>query len=248
MADTFITLSSAAAPAGAALALPPAERLIIALDVADTAQARALVAPLGDTVRFYKIGYQLALAGGLDLARELIAQGKSVFLDMKLLDIDHTIARAVENAARLGVTMLSLHAYPKAMRAAAAAAQGSPLCLLGVTALTSMDAEDLREAGYSGTPEELALQRARQAVAAGMGGLVASAREARALRKIIGPGMALVTPGIRLPGAAAGDQKRIMSPGEALRAGASHLVVGRPVVQAADPKAAALAVLADMAS
>ncbi|KAA6205686.1 MAG: orotidine-5'-phosphate decarboxylase [Candidatus Tokpelaia sp.] len=247
MTGSPITASSLPA-AAAAGSLPLAERLIISLDVPTVAQAQALVTNLGDTAIFYKIGYQLILAGGLDFARELVAQGKKVFLDMKILDIDHTIAKAVENAVRLGVSMLSLHAYPQAMRAAAAAAQGSPLCLLGVTVLTSMDARDLQEAGYSDTPENLVLRRARQAVSAGIGGLVASAQEAAALRKIIGKDMALVTPGIRLPGTKTGDQKRIMSPGQAIAAGASHLVVGRPIVQAANPQAAMQALLSSMAA
>lgn len=233
--------------------LPLKERLIIGLDVPSIAEAEFLVTKLGDTAEFYKIGYQLILAGGaaaangLDFAKDLIAAGKKVFLDMKLLDIDNTIAKAVENAVKLGVSMLSLHAYPKAMRAAVQAAAGSPLCLLGVTVLTSMDTADLSEAGYCESAENLVLRRARQAAAAGMGGLVASAAEAAALRRIIGADMALVTPGIRLPGQDKGDQKRVAAPRQAMRAGASHLVVGRPIAIAADPKAAAEAIFADMA-
>jgi len=224
------------------------ERLIIGLDVPSLAEARAIVAELSEDGVFYKIGYQLVLAGGLDFIHELKQQGKKVFLDLKLLDIDHTIAKATENAVKLGVDMLTLHAYPKAMRAAVKAAQGSPLCLLGVTVLTSMDADDLREAGYDKTPEELVLRRAAQAREAGMGGLVASAAEAAAIRRIIGPDMALVTPGIRPAGGEKGDQKRVMTPRAAIEAGASHLVVGRPIIQAADRKAAAKTILADMAA
>jgi len=227
--------------------IPLKERLIVGLDMPAAAEARALVNTLGDTACFYKIGFQLVLAGGLDFAKELIAEGKKVFLDMKLLDIDNTIAKATENATKLGVSMLTLHAYPKAMRAAVAAAKGSPLCLLGVTVLTSMDERDLIEAGYHHTPESLVLLRAEQAKQAGMGGLVASAAEAAALRKIIGSDMALVTPGIRLANSAAGDQKRVMTPQKAIAAGASHLVIGRPIIQAENPKAAAEAILADMA-
>lgn len=224
------------------------DRLIVGLDVATTAEASGIVADLGDSCRFYKIGYQLVLAGGLDLARELIGSGCKVFLDMKILDIDHTVARAVENAARLGVSMLTLHAYPKAMRAAAEAARGTDLCLLGVTVLTSMDDADLIEAGYAAGAAELVKRRAAQARAAGIGGIVCSANEAAAVRAIVGDAMAVVTPGIRPAGAATGDQKRVMTPAEAIRAGASHLVVARPIIGAADRRAAASAILKEMQS
>jgi len=222
-------------------------RLIVALDVPSVAEAEALVKRIGDEAVFFKIGYQLAFAGGLPLARELKQSGRKVFLDMKLLDIDNTIAKGVENVVRMGVDMLTIHAYPKAMRAAVEAARGSDLCLLGVTVLTSMDAADVAEAGYALSPEELVLRRAAQARDAGMGGIVCSAAEARAVRKIVGPDMAIVTPGIRPAGADHGDQKRVMSPSEALAAGASHLVVGRPVSAAADPAAAARAITTEMA-
>lgn len=167
---------------------------------------------------------------------------------MKLLDIDNTIAKGVENVAKMGVSMLTLHAYPKAMRAAVEAARGSNLCLLGVTVLTSMDNADLREAGYSGDAETLVLKRAGQAREAGMGGIVASAVEAAAIRQAVGPDMAIVTPGIRPAGSEKGDQKRVMTPADALKAGASHLVVARPIVGAADRKAAVLAILEEMRS
>ncbi|MBC2884016.1 orotidine-5'-phosphate decarboxylase [Ochrobactrum sp. CM-21-5] len=224
------------------------ERLIVGLDVPTIAEAEKLVEELGDAVSFYKIGYQLVFAGGLDFAKSLIAAKKKVFLDMKLLDIDNTIAKGVENVAKMGVSMLTLHAYPKAMRAAVEAAGGSDLCLLGVTVLTSMDDADLKEAGYSDTAETLVLRRARQARDAGMGGIVASAAEAAAIRQAIGPEMAIVTPGIRPAGAERGDQKRIMTPADALRAGASHLVVARPIVASPDRKASALAILEEMRS
>lgn len=222
------------------------DRLIVGLDLATLDEAENAVAALGDTVRFYKIGYQLAFSGGLGFAQELAQDGKKVFLDMKLLDIDNTVARGVENIARMGVAMLTLHAYPKAMRAAVAAAEGSGLCLLGVTVLTSMDGQDLIEAGYREEPEALVLRRASQARDAGMGGVVCSAAEAAAVRATLGPKLAVVTPGIRPAGAAAGDQKRVMTPGEAVRAGASHLVVARPVIAAPDRKAAAQAILEEM--
>jgi orotidine-5'-phosphate decarboxylase len=221
-------------------------RLIVALDVPAVSDASKIVSELGDSVSFYKIGYQLAFAGGLAFADELVCAGKSVFLDMKLLDIDNTIEKAVENVAKTGISMLTLHAYPKAMRAAVSAAKGSPLCLLGVTVLTSMDEQDMLEAGYEYDPHTLVLRRAEQARAAGMGGIVCSAEEASAVRKIIGPDMALVTPGIRPAGAEFGDQKRVMTPALAIKAGSSHLVVGRPITGATDRKAAALSILSDM--
>lgn len=221
-------------------------RMIVALDVDGVGVARRLISSLGDTVSFYKIGHQLAFSGGLELARQLTAEGKHVFLDMKLLDIDNTVEKGVAAIARLGVEMLTIHAYPKAMRAAVKAAEGSNLTLLGVTVLTSMDGADLTEAGYSGIPRDLVLRRALQAREAGMGGIVCSPEEAKAVRSIIGPDMALVTPGIRPAGADKGDQKRVATPRDALNAGASHLVIGRPITAAADPKSAALAILNEM--
>jgi orotidine-5'-phosphate decarboxylase len=222
------------------------DRLIVGLDVPTIAEAETVVRSLGDTALFYKMGYQLVFAGGLDFARELAADGKKIFLDMKLLDIDNTVAKGVENIAKMGMSMLTLHAYPKAMAAAVAAAEGSDLCLLGVTVLTSMDGADLVDAGYQHDPHALVLRRAEQARSAGMGGVVCSAEEAGAVRAILGPDMAIVTPGIRPAGAALGDQKRVMTPRDALMAGSSHLVVARPIVQADDPLAAAEAILAEM--
>ena len=229
------------------------DRLIVGLDVPDVIAAEKIVEELGDTVSFYKIGYQLvfsqtAKGGGLDFASHLLSMGKKVFLDVKLLDIDNTIAKGVENIAKRGVTMMTLHAYPKAMRAAVEAAKGSDLCLLGVTVLTSMDQADMLEAGYTMSPEELVLRRAQQACEAGMGGIVASAAESAAIRNIVGPDMAIVTPGIRPAGSEAGDQKRVMTPADALRAGSSHLVVARPIVGATDRKAAAQSILEEMAA
>ncbi len=222
------------------------DRLIVGLDLPNVAEAEKVVRELDGVAAFYKIGYRLAFAGGLELARDLVADGKHVFLDMKLLDIDNTVAEGVESVVRMGVTMLTLHAYPKAMRAAVAAAKGSDLCLLGVTVLTSMDEQDLVEAGYEYDPQTLVLRRAEQALAAGMGGIVCAAAEAAAVRKIVGPELAVVTPGIRPAGAAHGDQKRVMTPADALRAGASHLVVARPIVAAPDRRAAAQAIVAEM--
>lgn len=222
------------------------DRLIVGLDIPTIGEAEAIVKALGDDVLFYKIGYQLAFAGGLEFARDLAADGKKIFLDMKLLDIDNTVAKGVENIAKMGMSMLTLHAYPKAMRAAVEAAKGSDLCLLGVTVLTSMDEQDVIDAGYEYDPHTLVLRRAEQARAAGMGGIVCSAEESAAVRKVVGPQMAIVTPGIRPAGSDKGDQKRVMTPADALRAGSSHLVVARPIVKAADPQAAARAILAEM--
>ncbi|MGB3539786.1 MAG: orotidine-5'-phosphate decarboxylase [Mesorhizobium sp.] len=222
------------------------ERLIVGLDVPTVADAETVVRELGDTVSFYKIGYQLAFAGGLDFARDLAAEGKKVFLDMKLLDIDNTVAKGVENIVRMGMTMLTLHAYPKTMRAAVEAASGSGLCLLAVTVLTSMDEQDVIDAGYEYDPHTLVLRRAEQALHAGMGGIVCSASEAEAVRRIVGPDMAVVTPGIRPAGAAHGDQKRVVTPAQAIRNGSSHLVVGRPIVGAVDRLGAARAIVEEM--
>ena len=222
------------------------DRLIVGLDLPTIADAERIVSTLGSEVSFYKIGYQLVFAGGLEFARDLAKSGKKVFLDMKLLDIDNTVAKGVENIVKMGMSMLTLHAYPKAMKAAVEAAKGSDLCLLGVTVLTSMDEQDVIDAGYEYDPHTLVLRRAEQARAAGMGGIVCSAEESAAVRKIIGPDMALVTPGIRPVGADKGDQKRVMTPADALAAGASHLVVGRPIVKAADPLAAVRGIVAEM--
>ena len=222
------------------------DHLIVALDVPTIADAAGVVQSLGDSVYFYKIGYQLAFVGGIDFARELKQAGKRIFLDMKLLDIDNTVARGVEQVASLGFDFLTIHAYPKAMRAAVAAAAGSDLRLLAVTVMTSMADDDLTEAFYHDDARSLVLKRARQAADAGMGGIVCAAAEVDDVRAAVGARMAMVTPGIRPSGADAGDQRRVMSPGAALRAGASHLVVGRPVVAAEDRAAAARAIIAEM--
>ena len=223
------------------------DRLIVGLDVPTIAEAEKVVRTLGSTALFYKIGYQLVFAGGLEFARDLAKDGKKVFLDMKLLDIDNTVAKGVENIVKMGMTMLTLHAYPKAMKAAVEAAKGSDLCLLAVTVLTSMDEKDMIDAGYEYDPHTLVLRRAEQALQAKMGGIVCSAGEASAVRRIVGPGMAVVTPGIRPAGSDHGDQKRVVTPADAMRNGSSHLVVARPIVGAVDRKAAAQAILEEMA-
>jgi orotidine-5'-phosphate decarboxylase len=225
----------------------PRDRLIVALDVPGVAAAEAMIARLGDSVTFYKIGYQLAYAGGLSMARQLTGAGKKVFVDLKLHDIGNTVARGVESIATLGATFLTVHAYPQTMKAAVEARAGSNLKILAVTVLTSYDDGDLHAAGYRLGVSDLVETRARQAQAIGVDGLVCSPEEAAALRKIVGHQMSLVTPGIRPAGASVGDQKRIMTPARAIAAGADYLVVGRPVVEAADPKAAADAIQAEIA-
>jgi orotidine-5'-phosphate decarboxylase len=228
--------------------LDPRERLIVALDVSSIAEAEALVARLGETVSFYKIGYQLAFAGGIDFARVLAGAGKRIFLDLKLHDIGNTVARGVEGVARLGASFLSVHAYPQTMHAAVDARKGSALRLLAVTVLTSYGDADLAAAGYDFTVSELVGERAAQARDVGIDGLVCSGGEAAMLRSNIGASMILVTPGIRPAGAAAGDQKRVMTPAAAIAAGADHLVVGRPIIAAVDPKAAADAIIAEISA
>jgi orotidine-5'-phosphate decarboxylase len=228
--------------------IPPKDRLIVALDVPSVAEAEAMVGRLGDSVAFYKVGLQLVFAGGIDFARALARSGKKVFLDVKLLDIDNTVEGAVANIAAMGMSFVTIHAYPKAMRAAVKARGAAPLKLLGVTVLTSLDEADLAAAGYAGTVAALVAARAADAKAAGMDGVVASPAEAAALRKIVGPGVAIVTPGIRPSGADAGDQKRIATPAAAIAAGADYLVVGRPIIAASDPKKVAEAIQAEIAA
>ncbi len=224
------------------------ERMIVALDVASVGQARAIVDAIGGEAGFYKVGHQLAFAGGLDFVRELKQRGKKVFLDLKLLDIDNTVEKGVESVLALGADMLTIHAYPQAMAAAVRAAAGSQLCLLAVTVLTSMDDGDLAEAGYAFGARELVLRRALQAMECGMGGIVCSAQEVGAVRQAVGGHMALVTPGIRPAGSDKGDQKRVMTPAQAIAAGSTHLVVGRPVTGAADPAEAARKIVAEISA
>ena len=226
--------------------IEPRDRLIVALDVSSIGAARAMVARLGDTVSFYKIGYQLAFAGGLSYAHTLTGAGKQVFIDLKLHDIANTVAQGVKSVARLGATFLTVHGYPATMRAAVEAREGN-LRILAVTVLTSFDDADLKAAGYATTVPELVARRAAQARDAGIDGLVCSPEEAAKVRAIVGDRLSLVTPGIRPAGADAGDQKRIATPAAAIAAGADYLVVGRPIIAAADPKAAAEAIVAAIA-
>ena len=230
------------------MAIAPRDRLIVALDLPEIAQAERLVAQLGESVGFYKVGMELAYGGGFVLVERLVASGKQVFLDLKLHDIPNTVERAVAQIARLGATFLTVHAYPQTMRAAVVGRDGSALKLLGVSVLTSCDDADLREAGFAFTVDALVARRAAQAEAEGIDGLVASAAEAPGLRAHLGDRLLLVTPGIRPTGAASGDQKRVATPGGAVRGGADYLVVGRPVSQAPDPRAAAEAIVAEIAA
>jgi len=230
-----------------AMPIKPRDRLIVALDLSSVEAAEAMVARLGDAVSFYKIGYQLAFAGGLAYAQTLTGAGKRVFLDLKLHDIGNTVAQGVKSVARLGATFLTVHAYPQTMRAAVEAREGN-LRILAVTVLTSYDDRDLKAAGYDATVTSLVATRAEQARTLGVDGLVCSPEEAANVRSIVATEMALVTPGIRPAGADAGDQKRIMTPAAAIAAGADYLVVGRPIVAAADPRASAEAIIAEIAA
>lgn len=226
--------------------IEPRDRLIVALDVSSVEAAQAMVARLGEAVSFYKIGYQLAFTGGLAYAQALTNAGKRVFLDLKLHDIGTTVANGVKSLATLGATFLTVHAYPQTMKAAVDA-RANGLRILAVTVLTSYDDNDLAAAGYDRSVRKLAAERAVQAQEIGVDGLVCSAEEAANLRTIVGPHIVLVTPGIRPTGADSGDQKRIMTPTAAIAAGADFLVVGRPIIAAADPKAAANAIVTEIA-
>jgi orotidine-5'-phosphate decarboxylase len=223
------------------------DRLIVALDLPTVRDAEAMVEQLGDTVSFYKIGYQLAFAGGLAFASGL-ARHKRVFLDMKLHDIANSVAKGVESVANVGVEFLTVHAYPQTMKAAVDARQGSKLKILAVTVLTSYDDIDLAESGYSQSVDALVAHRAQQAHDLGVDGLVCSPEEASPLRLAVGQEMVFVTPGVRPAGAAHGDQKRVATPAQAIKAGADYLVVGRPITGADDPKTSAEAIVQEIAA
>ncbi len=206
-----------------------------------------MVETVGDAASFYKIGMELAYGGGLPLVGEFAKAGAQVFLDLKLHDIPTTVEKAVANVARLGATFLTVHAYPQTMAAAKRGAAGSALKILGVTVMTSYDDADLAAAGYAFGVEALVLRRARQAQEAGIDGLILSGRELAPARAGVGRSLLLVTPGVRPAGAEVGDQKRVMTPAQAIRAGADHLVVGRPITAAPDPRAATLAIGVEIA-
>jgi orotidine-5'-phosphate decarboxylase len=225
----------------------PCDRLIVALDVQSVETAQDLVDRLGDSVSFYKIGYQLGFATrGLAFAEALVRAGKRVFLDLKLHDIGSTVGKGVESVARIGASFLTVHAYPQTMHAAVDASAGSDLRILAVTVLTSYDDADLAAAGYDFTVAELVAERAAQARDVGVAGIVCSGAEVKMLRPIVGARLMLVTPGIRPAATPADDQKRVMDPASAIAAGADYLVVGRPVIEAPDPKAVAEAIVAEI--
>jgi len=227
--------------------LSPRDKLIVALDFPDVAQARAMVELLGDIVEFYKIGMELAYGGGFALVPELHHARKKVFLDLKLHDIGNTVEKATAQIARLGVRFLTVHAFPQTLAAAKRGSEGSALQVLGVTVLTSYDDQDLAAAGYRFDVKGLVALRAFQARDAGVAGLILSPDEVATTRALIGDNLLLVTPGVRPAGAAPGDQKRIATPSEALKRGADYLVVGRPVLASVDPRAAALAIQHEIA-
>ena len=228
----------------------PKDRLFVALDVPTVDAARRLVETLGDTVSHYKVGLELVFGGGLEFASALKAAGKAVFLDMKLLDIGNTVEKATANIAGLGVDYLTVHGHDRKTLDAAVRGRGaSKLKLLAVTVLTSLDQADLREQGVASlSPTDLVVHRARLAQATGFDGVIASGQEAAMVRAAVGPDFLIVTPGIRPAGAEKGDQARAVTPLIAMRAGATHLVVGRPITGAADPKAAAAAIINEISA
>jgi orotidine-5'-phosphate decarboxylase len=228
-------------------AIPDNERLIVPLDVSSPDEARELVETLGDEVVFYKIGMQLQFTGGFALASELLATGKKVFLDSKLFDIDATIENAVRSVASMGVHFLTVHGNGKTIRAAIKGRGDSQLKVLSVTVLTSLDAHDIQDLGYNCSVEQLAMFRAEKALEAGADGVITSGQEAAAIRKLAGDRLTIVTPGVRPDGTPVQDQKRIVTPREAILAGADYIVVGRPITGAADPREAARAIIAEIA-
>lgn len=227
-------------------AADPRDRLIVALDLGSVTEAEALVERIGDAATFYKIGYRLAYAGGLPLAERLARTGRKVFIDLKLHDIGNTVEDGVRSLSDLGATFLTVHAYPQTMRAAMRGRGANGPTILAVTVLTSYDQADADEAGYAMAILDLVALRSRQAADAGIGGIVCSAAEAVSVRSVIGPARLIVTPGIRPAGDAAGDQKRVLTPAAAMAAGIDHIVVGRPITQSPDPRAAAQAILAEL--
>lgn len=222
------------------------ERVFVALDLPSVAEARTLVERLGESVASYKIGLQLLPIGGVELGRELRALGKNVFLDFKFHDIDATVEKATRSIAGLDAQLLTVHARPDVMRAAVKGKGSSSLKILGVTVLTSLDQKALEDIGYNDNAENLVMRRVRQALDAGVDGVVASPLEAAAIRAAVPESFLVVTPGVRPRGSDAGDQKRIATPAAALASGASHLVIGRPITQAKDPVAAAHAIMAEI--
>lgn len=225
-----------------------ASRIFVALDLASVEAARAMVAQLSPPITRFKIGLELIYAGGVDLARELAADGHEIFLDAKLLDIGNTVERATTQIAALGARYLTIHATDtKTMTAAVRGRGDSGLRLLGVTVMTNLDFRDLNEQGVLRSPREMVLHRARLALEAGLDGVIASPQEAGALRETFGASLEIVTPGVRPAGTQAGDQSRTATPTEAIAAGADKLVIGRPITAADDPSAAAAAIIDEIA-
>ena len=224
------------------------DQLIVALDVPELDQARQLVETLDEAVSFYKVGMELVYGHGFGFIKELTNAGKKVFLDLKLHDIPNTVQKATEQVAHLGVTFLTVHAYPQTMRAAKAGSRDSNMQILGVTVMTSYDDQDLRDAGYDKSVQDVVRIRAEAARAIGIGGLILSPEEVAAMRAHIGKELLLITPGIRPANSDSNDQKRFMTPRDAILAGANHLVVGRPVTKANNPKAAALSIIQEIHS
>lgn len=227
----------------------PRERLIVALDVSTAAAAQKIVAAVGDSALTYKVGMQLYTAEGPQIVRDLVASGRRVFLDLKYHDIPNTVGAAVSEAAKLGVSMLTVHASGggKMLRAAADAAKdNADLLVLAVTVLTSLDASDLAKLGVGGSVEDSVLRLATIALANGCRGIVTSAREASTVRADLGHDFAIVTPGVRPAGGDVADQVRVVTPAQAIAAGASHIVVGRPITEAADPASEARAILSQI--
>lgn len=223
-------------------------RLIVPLDVPTLAEARALVEALGETVSFYKVGLELfATGGGMTLAQELKAMGKQVFLDWKLHDIGTTVQRSAAVLADTGCDFLTVHAEPQVLKAAVQGRGRSNLKILGVTVLTSLTDADLVEMGFQESARQLVERRIHHAIAAGADGVIASPHEAELARKLGGKDFLVVTPGVRPDWSAKNDQARAATPADALRAGASHIVCGRPITAANDPREAALRVAGEMA-
>jgi orotidine-5'-phosphate decarboxylase len=225
----------------------PSDRLIVALDLPSVREAEALAERLFPEVSFFKIGMELAYIGGIALGERLMRSGKEVFFDLKLHDIPNTVERATAQIAGTGARFMTVHAYPQTLAAAVKAAEGSRLGILGVTILTSMNQNDAAAAQYAGDVSGLVRTRAVQTAEAGAAGIVCSPLEIGPVREAAGPAMRIVTPGVRPAGAPLGDQKRVLTPAEAIRAGADHLVVGRPITQAADPLGSAAAVRSEIA-
>jgi orotidine-5'-phosphate decarboxylase len=223
------------------------DRIIVALDVDSAGEARGLVARLGSRVNFYKVGMELFAAAGMDFVRELLGQGKEVFLDMKYFDIGETVKRAVRVAARSGVHFLTVHSSRQVMRAAREGCGDAAMKLLAVTVLTSFDQQDVSDLGYACSISDLVSLRVRKAMEAGMNGLVCSPLDAAAVRAQAGPGAILVAPGVRSGGAPRGDQKRIATPAEAVQNGADYVVIGRQITRAPDPAAEAVRVAEEIA-